>query len=329
MLLEIDDLTVTYKLPAKQFMGHAVQFNAVDKVSLCIADSEAFGLVGETGCGKSSLARAIAGLAPITAGQIKFRGIDQAAAAKAQLRTVRKNLQMIFQDPGGSLNPRMRCGALIAEPLDIYRVRDRAWRRDRAVAMLESIGLSAADAQRYPHELSGGQRQRIAIARAVILEPALVVADEPVSALDVSLQAQILNLIVQLRSELGLALLFISHDLNVVRYLCSRVAVMYLGKIVEYGSTATVLASPRHPYTQALVASSPVADPDRRITLNAPAGEPPNPAAPPQGCRYHPRCPYAAAQCSALMPDLQALDSDRYAACHYAEKIHNETTIKI
>ncbi len=319
-LLEVDQLTVTYTLPAARIFRRTRQFNAIDRVSFSIEIGESFGLVGETGCGKSTLARAISGLAPISEGTLRFCGADVASSSRAQLRSVRKNLQMIFQDPGGSLNPRMRCGELIAEPLEIYGVGDRASRRKRVVEILNSVGLSANDAQRFPHEFSGGQRQRIAIARAVALEPALVLADEPVSALDVSLQAQILNLIAQLRSELGLALLFISHDLNVVRHLCRRVAVMYLGKIIEHGPTAAVLASAQHPYTQALAASSPVANPEKPIAVFESDGEPPNPAKPPTGCRYHPRCPHATQVCSSHTPKLRSIVSDRYVACHHADK---------
>ena len=322
-LLKINALAVSYSLPSQRLFGLARKLNAVDGVSLSIKRGDSFGLVGETGCGKSSLSRAICGLAPLSRGTIQFKGMDLASTDAAELRPVRKDIQMIFQDPGGSLNPRMRAGELVAEPLEIHGVGDRTSRRQRVINMLQSVGLAEDDADRYPHEFSGGQRQRIAIARAVVIEPALILADEPVSSLDVSLQAQILNLIADLRSKLGLTLLFVSHDLNVVRYLCGRVAVMYLGQIVEQGPTRTVFGSPRHPYTKELVASSPVPDPGRPIRLVAAVGEPPNPATPPNGCRSHPRCSFATGICGADSPEIRKIDGSRYVACHHAEQIAN------
>ena len=320
-LLETDGLVVTYSLPSQRLFGFARKFDAVDRVDLAVSRGESLGLVGETGCGKSSLIRAIYGLAPISRGSVRFDGIDLAACAGARRQAVRRAMQMIFQDPGGSLNPRMRVGDLIAEPLAIHRDGDRRSRREKVVRILEAVGLSAGDSGRYPHELSGGQRQRIAIARAVVLRPALVLADEPVSALDVSLQAQILNLIAALRRELDLALLFVSHDLDVVGYLCDRIVVMYLGRIVEIGPAAEVLGSPRHPYTRDLVASSPVADPARPIQSFAPAGEPPNPASPPAGCRYHPRCEHATGICRSESPELRDFGAGRRVSCHHAERM--------
>ncbi len=320
-LLEIDTLTVNYKLPAPRLFRPARQFAAVDGVSLSIGRRDSFGLVGETGCGKSSLSRAICGLVAVAGGTVRFNGEDLSSIDRKQSRAVRRNMQMIFQDPGGSLNPRMRAGELIAEPLEIHGIEDRRWRRQRILNVLEDVGLAEEDADRYPHEFSGGQRQRVAIARAVAIEPKLLLADEPVSALDVSLQAQILNLLAKLRRKLGLALLFVSHDLNVVRYLCNRVAVMYLGQLIESGTTATVLGGPRHPYTQELVASSPVPDPDRPIQLLSPVGEPPNPTAPPTGCRYHPRCSYATSICQTENPMVRHMDDNHQIACHHAEHI--------
>ena len=320
-LLETDGLAVSYALPSQGLFGFARKFDAVDGVNLVVARGESLGLVGETGCGKSSLVRAIYGLAPISRGGVRFDGIDLAAFSGPRPKAVRRAMQMIFQDPGGSLNPRMRVGDLVAEPLDIHRDGDRRSRREKVARVLEAVGLAVGDAERYPHELSGGQRQRTAIARAVVLRPALVLADEPVSALDVSLQAQILNLIAALRRELDLALLFVSHDLNVVGYLCDRIAVMYLGRIVEIGPAAEVLASPHHPYTRDLVASSPVADPARPIQSLAPAGEPPNPASPPAGCRYHPRCEHATGICRSESPELQDFGAGRRASCHHAKRV--------
>ena len=282
-LLEVDGVMVSYRLPSQRMFRLARAFRAVDGVSLTVARGESLGLVGETGCGKSSLARAIYGLAPISGGAVRFEGMDLATASGAGRRAIRRGMQMIFQDPGGSLNPRMRVGALVAEPLEIHGEGNRRSRRDRVAEVLEAMGLAAGDAARLPHELSGGQRQRVAIARAIVLEPALVLADEPTSALDVSLQAQILNLIAGLRRDMGLALLFVSHDLDVVGHLCDRIAVMYLGRIVESGPAAEVLASPGHPYTRALVASSPVPDPDRPIRSAAAVGGPPESRGAPRG----------------------------------------------
>ena len=320
-LLEVDALTVSYALPSQRVFGFSRSFHAVDGVSLAVAPGESLGLVGETGCGKSSLARAIYGLAPVSGGAVRFRGMDLVAATAAERRVIRRSMQMIFQDPGGSLNPRMRVGALVAEPLEIHRDGNARSRRDRVVQVLEAMGLAADDAARFPHELSGGQRQRIAIARAIVLEPTLVLADEPTSALDVSLQAQILNLIAVLRRDMGLALLFVSHDLDVVGHLCDRIAVMYLGRIVESGPAAQVLSSPGHPYTRDLVAASPVPDPDRPIRSVAVSGDPPNPATPPAGCRYHPRCAHATEICFSQTPRLDGIGADRYVACHHAMRL--------
>ncbi len=320
-LLEVDALSVTYALPSQRMFGIARKFDAVDGASLSIGPGESFGLVGETGCGKSSLSRAISGLAPVSRGVVRFNGENLTEIDCAKRRAIRKDIQMIFQDPGGSLNPRMRVGRLIAEPLEIHGVGDRKSRSARVFSMLEAVGLSADDASRYPHEFSGGQRQRIAIARVVAIEPALILADEPVSALDVSLQAQILNLIARLRRDLGLALLFVSHDLNVVRHLCDSIAVMYLGRIVENGPTRSVFDAPHHPYTRELMASSPVPDPERPIRLTASPGEPPNPAAPPPGCSYHPRCPFATDICASDRPEFRSIDGHRHVACHHAEHI--------
>ena len=320
-LLQVEALTVSYRLPSQRMFGFSRAVRAVDGVNLTVARGESLGLVGETGCGKSSLTRAIYGLAPIAGGAVRFDGTDLVTATGAQRRAIRRGMQMIFQDPGGSLNPRMHVGALVAEPLEIHGVGNRRSRRDRVVKVLKAMGLAADDTARFPHELSGGQRQRIAIARAIVLEPTLVLADEPTSALDVSLQAQILNLIAALRRDLGLALLFVSHDLDVVGHLCERIAVMYLGRIVESGPAAQVLASPGHPYTRDLVASSPIPDPDRPVRSAATAGDPPNPAAPPAGCRYHPRCGHATDICVSASPGLTCIGSDRYVACHHAERV--------
>ena len=320
-LLQVEALTVTYALPSQRLFRPGRRFRAVDGASLAIERGASLGLVGETGCGKTSLSRAIYGLVPVSSGTVRFDGADLTAAGGARSRELWRGMQMIFQDPGASLNPRMRVGQAVAEPLEIHGEGTRQSRRERVQEVLVAVGLGADDARRYAHELSGGQRQRIAIARAVVIRPTLIIADEPVSALDVSLRAQILNLIATLRRELGLALLFVSHDLSVVSYLCDRVAVMYLGRIVETGPAAEVLAEPAHPYTRELVASSPVPDPARPIRSSAADGEPPNPAAPPAGCRYHPRCPHATERCRAEVPELRDYAADRRVSCHHAERI--------
>jgi len=326
-LLEVENLTVTYALPSQGAFGRRRSLAAVDGVDLSIGEGESVGLVGETGCGKSSLARALCGLTRAAGGRIRFRGVDIAAVGGAERRALRRDMHMIFQDPGGSLNPRLRAGKIVAEPLEIHRAGDRRRRRRQARRMLEAVGLAAADAERFPHEFSGGQRQRIAIARALAVKPRLILADEPVSALDVSLQAQILNLIQRLRREVGSALLFVSHDLSVVRHLCDRVAVMYLGRIVESGPARTVFDAPRHPYTRELVASSPVPDPKRPIQPPGLSADPPNPAAPPAGCRYHPRCPHATSRCAAVVPELRIVEEGRQAACHFAERLRETEAI--
>ena len=320
-ILEVKALQVDYTLPSERLLARARRLRAVDGVSLRMARGETIGLVGETGCGKSSLCRAVYGLAPISGGSVHFEGADLSRLAGERGRAIRKGMQMIFQDPGGSLNPRMRVGDSIAEPLEIHREGNRRSRRKKVSKVLEAVGLGPGDLERYPHEFSGGQRQRIAIARAVVIEPSLVLADEPVSALDVSLQAQILNLIVALRRRLGLAMLFVSHDLNVVAHLCDRIAVMYLGGIIESGHADRVLASPHHPYTRELVASSPLPDPARPVRAPSPAGEPPNPAAPPAGCRYHPRCGHASGPCFSETPALTAISAGRSVACHHAHRV--------
>ena len=320
-LLEVDAVSVRYTLPSNRLFGRGRSVHAVDRVSLSLARGESLGLVGETGCGKTSLSRAVYGLAPVSSGAVRFDGVDIGSAGRAQRRAIRRGMQMIFQDPGGSLNPRMRVGELVGEPLAIHGEGDRRSQRDRVVEVLEAVGLGADDLRRHPHELSGGQRQRIAIARSVVLRPSLIIADEPVSALDVSLRAQILNLIASLRRDLGLAMVFVSHDLAVVSHLCARVAVMYLGRIVETGQAREVLSSPRHPYTQELIASSPVPDPARPIRLLASPGDPPNPASPPAGCHYHPRCVHATEACRSVSPQLEAVFAGRHVACHHADRV--------
>ena len=298
-VLEVDDVVV-------EFDTDGGRITAVDGVSMHLATGETLGLVGESGCGKSTLARAIMQLVRMTRGSVRLEDTDLGSLSSRELRRMRHRIQMVFQDPRGSLDPRMNVSALIGEPLRVHGIGDRASRaRDVAEAM-ELVGLPAAVADRLPSELSGGQQQRVGIARAIVTDPAVLVCDEPVSALDVSIQAQIINVLDELRDELDLAMLFIAHDLSVVRHLSDRVAVMYLGQIVETGAASEVFGEPRHPYTQGLISSVPRADAEsaarlqtaRRLVL----GELPSLLDPPSGCRYRTRCPYATPQCAELEP---------------------------
>jgi peptide/nickel transport system ATP-binding protein len=283
--------------------GRAVQ--AVNDVSLAVARGETLGLVGESGSGKSTVGRLLLGLLPPTAGTVSFEGTDLAGAGAGTLRALRRRMQLVFQDPYGSLDPRRRVGAQIGDALSIHGLLPRAGRAGRVAALLEQVGLDGGHAARYPHQFSGGQRQRIGIARALASGPDFLVADEPVSALDVSVQAQVLALLADLRARLGLAMLFISHDLPVVRHLCDRVAVMYLGRIMEEGPVATLFAAPLHPYTQALLSAAPSLHPERRKTRLLLQGEPPSPADPPSGCVFRTRCPIAVPACAERVPVLR------------------------
>lgn len=310
-LVSVRDLVVEYKLPRGR------RLRAVDGVSLDIGPGEILGLVGESGCGKSTLGRAIVRLNRPAAGQILFRGTDLVRLSDRELRPFRRLVQMIFQDARASLDPRMTIGASIGEPLQVLRIARGVAAGRRVEEVMELTGLDPALCNRYPHELSGGQRQRAGIARAIAAEPELIVADEPVSSLDVSIQAQILNLLRDLHHRLGLALLFISHDLRAVEYVADRIAVMYLGQIVEVAPAASVVRRPLAPYTRALVSAVPVADPAvekgrGRIVLK---GEPASALHPPAGCRFHPRCPYASAQCRLTRPELEELQPGHFAAC--------------
>ena len=321
-VLRVEDLTVHFPICSGWRRRQTGIVRAVDGVSFSLAAGETLGLVGESGCGKSTTALAIMRLVDATAGRILFRGDDILTRSGAELREVRRHVQIVFQDPQGSLNPRMTVERIVGEALEIHGVSDRRARRARVQELLAMVGLAPDHAGRYPHQFSGGQLQRIGIARALALDPQVLVLDEPVSALDVSIQAQIVTLLQRLQAELGLAYLFISHDLSVVRHISDRVAVMYLGKIVEIGAAAGVYRSPSHPYTQSLLSAVPVADPSawdpaKRIVL---AGDIPSPSAPPSGCRFRTRCWKAEDRCVVEAPAL----SDRCgcgvpSACHFAE----------
>jgi len=317
-ILQLNDVQTHFPVESGFLFRHQTgTVKAVDGITLSVQRGEVLGLVGESGCGKSTLARTIMQLVPTTAGTVLLEGRNLTAASAAELLVARRDLQMIFQDPFASLNPRLTVYATLAEPLLVHRVVPPEQVRARVVALAEKVGLSSQVLEKYPHEFSGGQRQRIAIARALALEPKVIIADEPVSALDVSIQAQILNLLAQLCREMNLTLIFIAHDLSVVKHISDRIAVMYLGKIVEFGPATDVIERPRHPYTQALVSAIPQLDPDLqrskpRLVL---AGDPPSPLQPPTGCAFHPRCPHVQAECRATNPLLQVAGPQRNVAC--------------
>jgi oligopeptide/dipeptide ABC transporter ATP-binding protein len=296
---------LTRRFAARGFFSRGRPIQAVTDVWLTVGRGETIGLVGESGSGKSTLGRMLLGLLPPSAGQVHFDGIDLARAGPAQRRQLRRRMQIVFQDPHSSLDPRRPVGAQVADGLAIHGLVPRPERRARVEALLSQVGLPAAHADRYPHEFSGGQRQRVGIARALATGPEFLVADEPVSALDVSVQAQVLALLADLRTRLGLALLFISHDLAVVRSLCDSVVILYLGRVMEAGPVAQVFDNPRHPYTQALLSAAPDLDPARRRSRIILPGDPPSPSAPPSGCVFRTRCPVAMPECAAAIPALR------------------------
>jgi oligopeptide transport system ATP-binding protein len=315
MALEVVDL-----------VKHFGPVRAVDGVSLIVGTGEVLGLVGESGSGKSTLGRCVTRLVPITSGTVKINGTDVSRLGRRSLRPLRRDFNIVFQDPASSLNPRMTVDDIVGEPLRLHRIGTRSSRDERVNELLDQVGLRAEVGRRYPHELSGGQRQRVSLARALSAGPSLLVADEPTSALDVSVQAAVLNLIGRLQTELGFACLFITHDLAAVEFLAQRVAVMYLGKLVEVADRSGLFAAPRHPYTQALLSAAPVPDPvrqrsRRRIVL---AGDVPSPVNPPSGCRFHPRCPVAVDLCAEVEPPLRPVGSaGELVACHLVDDAGN------
>ncbi len=316
VLLEARGLVRRYAVDKGLWLGRRHRFvHAVDGIDLAVRRGETLAVVGESGCGKSTLARLLVGLERPDRGSVRFDGIDLAGLGERALRPWRQRMQIVFQDPYASLHPRLTVGALVGEPLLVHRLGSAAQRRARVAELLQLVGLSPALAARYPHELSGGQRQRVAIARALATGPALLVGDEPVSALDVSVQAQVLNLLAELKDRLGLTLLVITHDLAVVRQVADRVAVMYLGRIVELAPADTLLTTPRHPYSRALLAAVPRPDPRARGARSILEGDPPSPIEPPSGCRFRTRCPFATADCAQRDPVLEPIAADHAVAC--------------
>ncbi|HXU43367.1 MAG TPA: dipeptide ABC transporter ATP-binding protein [Burkholderiales bacterium] len=319
-LLEVKHLSKHFHIPGGIGRSGGI-VRAIDNVSFSIRRGETVGLVGESGCGKTTTGRCVLLLERPTSGSIWFEGVDIAALSPRELRSMRRKVQVIFQDPYSSLNPRMTIGQIIAEPLKVHGIiRDKAKREARVRELLEQVGLLPQHAARYPHQLSGGQRQRVGIARALAMEPALIICDEPVSALDVSIQAQIVNLLEDLQKRLGLTYLFIAHDLSVVRHISDRVVVMYLGKIVEVADRRALYEDPLHPYTQALLSAVPIPDPALEASRNRTVlrGEVPSPLNPPSGCVFHPRCPKAIERCAAEIPPLREIKPGHWAACHLA-----------
>jgi oligopeptide transport system ATP-binding protein len=319
-LLRVTELAVHFPVYAGLIRRQVGSIRAVDGVSFDIARGETLGLVGESGCGKSTTGRAVLRLVEATSGRIDFEGKDIAQLGGEALRRMRPRMQMIFQDPHASLNPRMTVGSIVAEPLTEHGALRGRGRQSRVEELLDAVGLNPAFANRYPHEFSGGQRQRIGIARALALDPSFIVCDEPIAALDVSIQAQVVNLLEELQDRLGLTYLFISHDLSMVRHIADRVAVMYLGKVVELANRDALYAEPKHPYTQALLSAVPIPNPRveatrRHIILQ---GDVPSPANPPSGCRFRTRCPIAEARCAAEEPAWRRLPDGRHVACHFA-----------
>jgi len=321
-LLQVKDLKKHYASKSGLFGRKKPVVRAVDGIDLNIRKGEILGLVGESGCGKSTLGRTILRLIEPSSGNIVFEGKDILSYNKEEMRLMRKEMQIIFQDSGAALNPRMTVGEIIGAPLDIFGLAKEEEKERRILELLELVGLNQAYVNRFPHEFSGGQKQRIGIARALAVQPKLIVCDEPVSALDVSVRAQILNLMKDLKNRLGLTYLFISHDLSVVHHLCDRIAVMYLGKIVEIADRDELYRNPSHPYTKALLSAIPNPDPETKRERIVLEGDVPNPANPPSGCHFHTRCSYRTDRCAAEAPSLQRIGDRHSVSCHLFDKSH-------
>jgi peptide/nickel transport system ATP-binding protein len=325
-LLEVSNLRKYFPIKKGFFKKTVGHVRAVDDVTFSIKEGETLGLVGESGCGKTTTSRAILRALTPTAGQILFRGkdgrvIDTAKLPDKEIRSLRPEMQMIFQDPYASLNPRMNLFDIVSEPMYVNGIKSRKERTERVAELLQLVGLRSEYMQRFPHAFSGGQRQRIVIARALALNPRLIVADEPVSALDVSVQAQVLNLLMDLQEQLNLTYLFVAHDLSVVKHISTRVAVMYVGKLAEIAPTRALFHTPKHPYTAALMSAVPVADPRVRSKMTPLQGDVPSPANPPSGCYFHPRCAYAVDKCKQETPQLEEIGKGHYVSCHRAREL--------
>lgn len=320
-LLEVRNLRKTFQVTTGALAGKHLTLKAVDGVSFNLRSGETLGLVGESGCGKSTTGKAILRLLEPDDGEVLFEGQDLLALSPSQMRMRRRDLQMIFQDPYSSLNPRMQVADIVGEPLKIHGLAKGRALRQEVVRLLETVGLSPAHLDRYPHEFSGGQRQRIGIARALAVQPRLIVADEPVSALDLSIQAQVVNLMQDIQQQFELTYLFIAHDLSIIEHISDRVAVMYLGRIVELTPADQLYKNPRHPYSEALLNAVPIPNPHGRKHKRPLTGEIPSPINPPNGCHFHPRCPYARDLCHQLSPELTDQGGGHLAACHFSDEV--------
>jgi oligopeptide/dipeptide ABC transporter ATP-binding protein len=315
-LITVRDLNIHFPIKRGVFSRTVGYVYAVDGVSFELAKGETLGIVGESGCGKTTAGMAVTQLIPITSGTVTWKGQDMRGLNRSGLRKLRREMQLIFQDPYSSLNPRMRVNDILADPMDVHGMYTGAKRRERLAFLLDTVGLAPEQGRRFPHEFSGGQRQRIGIARALALDPSVIIGDEPVSALDVSIQAQIINLLMDLKANFDLSLIIISHDLAVVEYICDRIVVMYLGKVMETAAYSDLYGAPKHPYTQALLSAVPVADPLRKKERIILKGDVPSPINPPPGCRFHTRCPERMDICDQTVPEMIDFGNGHRAACH-------------